>query len=303
MTSARLHGDGARSIEQKSTRARATVGFLSLLAMAAFAANSLLARAAFQTTSIDAASFTAIRLVSGALVLIAIVQMRGERLPGHKEGWLSAALLFVYAAAFSFAYRGISTGAGALVLFASAQLTMISYGVCKGERTSAWGVLLSLGGLVAFLAPSGTAASLSSAALMAVAGAAWGGFSLLGKSSRSPVANTAGSFLWSIPFALVLQLFYYEQLSVDQMGATYALLSGGLTSAIGYAIWYWVRVRIAAISAGAMQLTVPVLSAYLGVVALGEEIELARVIPALAVLAGVAWITVTVRQAIPERKG
>ncbi|MDZ5461213.1 DMT family transporter, partial [Azohydromonas lata] len=241
------------------------------------------------------ASFTAIRVISGALTLVTILRLRGERAVRSRTGWFSAILFFIYAAAFSFAYRDISTGAGALVLFAAAQLLMISYGLYKGERASACGLLMALGGMTAFLAPSASAPPLATAALMAVAGFAWGGFSLLGRSSDSPVANTAGSFLWAAPFALVLMLIQREHLSIDPMGATYALLSGSLASAIGYAIWYWVRVRMTVISAGAVQLSVPVLSATLGVLVLSEEITLKSAISALVALSGVAWVTLTAK--------
>ncbi|MFJ3262499.1 EamA family transporter [Pseudomonas sp. NPDC086581] len=150
---------------------------------------------------------------------------------------------------------------------------MISYGYFKGERTSILGVLLALGGMVAFLMPSASAPPLSAAALMAIAGFAWGGFSLLGRASDSPIANTAASFLSAVPFALILLFVQREQLRFDTLGITCAVLSGTLASAIGYAIWYWARVRMTAISAGAVQLSVPVLSAVLGVLLLSEGIS------------------------------
>ena len=267
------------------------VVLMTSLAMLAFAANSLLTRAAFQTSSIDAASFTAIRLISGAVTLLVIVLLQGKNLKTNRSGLWSAVLLFIYAAAFSFAYRDISTGAGALVLFASAQLLMISYGYWKGERTSILGVILALGGMAAFLAPSASAPPLSAAALMAVAGFAWGGFSLLGRSADSPVVNTVASFLWATPLALLLLWFQRGSLTADALGIIYALLSGSLASAIGYAIWYWVRVRMTAISAGAVQLSVPVLSALLGVLILSESISWVSGISASITLVGVAWIT------------
>ncbi|TDF82358.1 DMT family transporter [Pseudomonas sp. H9] len=268
---------------------------MTSFAMLAFAANSLLTRMAFQTTAIDATAFTAIRVVSGALTLWVIAMLQGAKLKPTQTGWWSGVLLFTYVAAFSFAYRDISTGAGALVLFASAQLLMISYGYCTGERTSFWGVLIALGGIAAFLAPSASAPPLSAAALMAVAGFAWGGFSLLGRSSDSPISNTAASFLWAVPLALILMFAQREHLSVDTLGGVYALLSGSLASAIGYAIWYWVRVRMTAISAGAVQLSVPVLSAALGVLILSEEISWIGAISALITLGGVAWVTLTAK--------
>ncbi|MBY4899118.1 DMT family transporter [Cupriavidus sp. AU9028] len=277
-------------------RASALVAPLTALTMVAFAANSLLARAAFQTTAIDAASFTAIRVTSGALTLLVILLVQGQRLPTARAGPCSALLLFIYAATFSFAYRDISTGAGALVLFAAAQLLMIAYGFLrKGERTSIPGLMLALGGMVAFLGPSASVPSFRAAALMAVAGFAWGGFSLLGRSSESPTASTAASFLWSVPLALLLLLAQSDALRIDAQGVIYALVSGTVTSALGYVIWYWVRVRMTAISAAAVQLSVPVLTAVLGVVLLSEAVTWAGAVASLATLAGVAWVTLTAR--------
>jgi len=274
----------------------ATIVYLTGLAMLAFAANSLLTRAAFQASSIDAASFTAIRIASGAFALCLIVLAQGATLPlSRKRGW-PAFLLFAYVAAFSFAYRDISVGAGALILFAAAQLTMISYGVLRGERASILGMSMAIGGIAAFLAPGASAPPLGPTALMAVAGLAWGAFSLTGKSGDAPVAGTASSFLLALPMSLLLLLAYRSHVQIDLAGALYAALSGALASGVGYAIWYWVRVRMTAISAGAVQLSVPVISAILGMVFLDERITPGRAIAALVVLAGVAVVTLTARR-------
>jgi drug/metabolite transporter (DMT)-like permease len=266
---------------------------LTCVAMAAFAANSVLARLAFLTTSIDAASFTAVRLATGALMLALILRVQRQRLVFVRTSWLSAVLLFAYAAAFSFAYRAIGTGAGALVLFASAQLVMIVAGLARGERTSVIGLLVALGGFAAFLMPSAAAPPLGPAGLMVVAGADWGGFTLLGKSSGPPVAGTTASFLLAVPLALALLWCSPGRLVVDGTGALYALLSGSLASALGYAVWYWVRSRMTAISAGAVQLSVPLISAGFGALAFGERFTWRSSIAALVTLAGVAWVTLT----------
>jgi drug/metabolite transporter (DMT)-like permease len=230
-------------------------------------------------------------------VLLVILRLQRTPLPhgDAKAGWLSAALLFTYAAAFSFAYRHIDAGAGALVLFASAQLLMISYGLLKGERASPWGMLCAGAGLVAFLAPSSTAPPPGAAALMALAGCAWGGFSLLGRTAGAPVAATAASFLGSVPMALVLLLLQRDSLRLDWTGAGYALLSGSIASAIGYAVWYWVRVRMTRISAGAVQLSVPVLSAVFGILLLDETLTTRSAVSAAVVLGGIAWVTLTAK--------
>lgn len=264
-------------------------------AMLAFSFNSLLTRMAFQTTSIDPASFTAIRIVTGAITLFAILLIQGARISLSRASGLSAILLFIYAAAFSFAYRSISTGTGALILFAAAQLMMLSYGVLKGERINIPGFLMAIGGFVAFLAPGASAPPLEPALLMALAGLAWGGFSLLGKSGVSPVIGTAGSFLLAVPLSLAMLFIYRSSLQADQAGVLYATLSGSLTSGIGYAVWYWVRVRMTAVSAGAVQLSVPVLSAILGILILDETMTYKSGIAALVILAGVAIVTLTSR--------
>lgn len=277
-----------------ASAARWTVALLTGVAMAAFAANSLLTRLAFQTTRIDATSFTTLRLLSGALVLCALLwRPGGPRRLARPDAW-SAVLLFVYAAAFSFAYRGIATGAGALVLFACAQLLMISYGLYRGERTSFVGLALALAGLVVFLAPSAASPPLGAAALMAVAGLAWGGFSLRGRQGGEPVAGTASSFVGASALAVVLGLVWTvvqgQPLQIDLPGTVYALLSGSLASGIGYAIWYWVRVRMPVIVSAAVQLSVPVLSTIFGALVLHETIGLRSAIAGVVVLAGIGLV-------------
>lgn len=284
------------SISGAQRKATLAVIFFTAVAMLAFAANSLLARMALLTTTIDAASFTTIRIVSGAVVLYAILIAQRQKMRVSGIGALSAFLLFVYAAAFSFAYRDISTGAGALILFATVQLVMISWGLHKGERAHVPGLLLALGGLVVFLAPGVSAPPLFASALMALSGIAWGGFSLLGKSGESPTAGTASSFVLAVPMALAMMLIQRNSLQLDPAGITLALLSGAITSGLGYVIWYWVRVRLAAISAGAVQLSVPVISAILGVLILNEEISLRSALAAVAVLAGIALVTLSARR-------
>lgn len=269
---------------------------LTALTMLAFAANSLLTRMALLTTPIDTASFTATRLIAGALTLAVIIGWSGRGPDRSATGWLSAVLLFIYAAAFSFAYRNMQTGAGALVLFATAQLLMIGYGYARGEQTKLLGVVMALGGLVLFLLPAQTAPPLGATVLMIIAGLAWGAFSLLGRGSDSPVVGTASSFIGSVPMALALLWLCRHDLHFDRTGLIYASLAGSLTSALGYVLWYWVRVRMAAISAGTVQLSVPVLSAVLGVLLLDETVTPLGVTAALIVLAGVALTMMSTRR-------
>lgn len=264
---------------------------LTCLTMTAFAANSLLTRLAFQTTSIDPASFSALRIISGAATLWLIATTSRQRIKTSTTALLSALLLFTYVAAFSFAYRHLNTGTGALILFASAQLTMISYGMARGERTSILGLAMALGGLVLFLSPSATSPPLGATLLMALAGLAWGVYSLLGKQGSSPVAGTTLSFLWAIPLTCLLLLLQPHNLKLDSTGIVYALISGSLASGVGYALWYWVRVRMTTITASTVQLSVPVLSALLGALLLNETITLKATLSALILLTGIAWVT------------
>lgn len=270
---------------------------VTALTMLAFAANSLLTRMALLETSIDPASFSSIRLIAGAVTLACILAVKGIKPSVTPTGLLSAALLFTYAVAFSFAYRGLDTGAGALVLFASSQLLMMSFGLVRGEKTSLWGIVLALGGLIVFLLPSDTSAPLRYSAMMLVAGIAWGSFSLLGRAGGSALNSTASSFMLAVPLSLALLWFQRHQLDINPVGACYALLSGSVTSALGYVVWYWVRTQMAAINAGTVQLSVPVLSAILGVLLLDETLSLRDILAAGVVLLGVALTSWTTRMA------
>src|SRR5256714_678729 len=213
---------------------------LTLLAMIAFASNSLLCRLALRETTIDAASFTFIRLCSGAiaLCLIVITRKTGRTIAGN---WISALALFVYAAAFSFAYITLSAGSGALLLFGAVQATMILWGLRTGERldTRQWfGLTIALAGLVALVFPGLSAPPIGGALLMIGAGMAWGIYSLRGKGAGDPLSVTAGNFWRAAVFAALLSLALLPWLKLDRAGAGYAILSGAIASGVGYVIWY-----------------------------------------------------------------
>lgn len=270
---------------------------LTSLAMIAFAGNSLLCRQALKHTAIDPASFTAIRLVSGALVLWLLVRMK-QTAPAGSGNWASAFALFGYAAGFSFAYISLSAASGALLLFGAVQVTMISYGVWTGERLrvlQAFGVLLAFGGLVGLLLPGLSAPPLPGAMLMIGAGVAWGVYSLRGKGEGDPTRVTAGNFLRAVPFALVLSLLMIEFASVDTAGFYYAIASGALASGLGYAIWYTVLPALKNTSAASVQLSVPVIAALGGIVFLGEALTLRLVLASVAILGGIALVIVQKR--------
>ncbi len=265
---------------------------LTSLAMVAFAGNSLLCRIALKDTSIDAASFTAIRLISGAVVLWLIVQMRRGTFTGGGN-WSSAFALFAYAAGFSFAYVSLSAATGALLLFGAVQTTMIGYGIYAGERLRTLqiiGLFLALAGLVILLLPGLTAPPLAGSTLMLGAGVAWGIYSLRGKTAGDPLRVTAGNFLRVVPIAVVLSLIMLSGSSLDTAGFWYAVASGALASGIGYAIWYTVLPALKATSAATVQLSVPVIAAAGGVVMLGESISLRLVLASIAILGGIALV-------------
>ena len=263
---------------------------LTALAMAAFAGNSLLCRQALQHTAIDPASFTAVRLVSGAAVLWALVRWRGQRSAGD---WASATALFVYAAAFSFAYLSLSAGTGALLLFGAVQATMLGWGLWRGQRLGRGqvaGLVLAMGGLTALLLPGVSAPPVAGALLMLTAGAAWGVYSLRGRGAGEPTAATAGNFLRAGALALVLGLAGLPWARIDPMGLVWALCSGALTSGLGYAVWYAALKGLHPASSASVQLSVPVLTALGGVALLSEPVTLRLALCSLAILGGIAWV-------------
>jgi len=265
---------------------------LTALAMLVFAGNSLLCRLALRETAIDAASFTAIRLVSGALTLWLLLRLRTARQP-MAGNWPGALALFAYAAAFSFAYLQLDTGVGALLLFGAVQLSMLLWGLWRGERlglAASLGTALAAGGLLALLLPGASAPPLTAALLMLLAGVAWGGYSLLGRGQGDPLAVTAGNFLRAAPLALLLALALLPRLAWDGAGLLYALLSGALTSGVGYAIWYSALPGLRASQAATVQLCVPILAALGGALLLGEALSLRLLLSTGAVLGGIALV-------------
>lgn len=265
---------------------------LTSLAMLAFAGNSLLCRIALKHTSIDPASFTTIRLLSGALMLWVVVSVRGGTSAGAGN-WRSAFALFIYAAGFSFAYVSLSAATGALLLFGAVQVTMIGHGVWAGERLlklQLVGVVLAFGGLIVLLLPGLTAPPLYGSALMLGAGIAWGIYSLRGKVAGDPTKITAGNFLRAAPIAVVLSILMLSGTSLDSAGVWYAVASGALASGIGYAIWYTALPALKATHAATVQLSVPVIAASGGVVFLGEPVTLRLVLASVAILGGIALV-------------
>jgi drug/metabolite transporter (DMT)-like permease len=267
-------------------------GGLTTVAMLAFAANSLLCRLALQQDRIDPASFGAVRLAAGALVLACVVRIR-RRPPGEDGGWRSAALLFAYAALFSFAYVSLAAGTGALILFGAVQLTMLGVGLLRGERfaPAGWlGLALAMAGLAVLLLPGAAAPSPGGAMLMAGAGVAWGGYSLRGRGAADPLAATAAGFLRAVPLGILLALAFASRLHADARGAGLAVVSGALTSGLGYVVWYAALRRLTALRAAAVQLSVPLIAALGGVLLLGEAFSLRLGVAAPAILGGIGLV-------------
>ncbi len=271
---------------------RSSIFLLTGLAMLAFAANSVLCRLALKDTGIDAASFTAVRLVSGALALWLIVAARGGSAADAGD-WPSALALFAYAAPFSFAYASLSAGAGALLLFGAVQASMILWGWWRGERLGLrqlLGLALAVGGLVYLLLPGLEAPPLGGALLMVAAGIAWGVYSLRGRGAASPLAATAGNFLRAAPLGLALAFAALPWLKLDAAGIGYAVASGALASGVGYAIWYAALPGLKAASAATVQLSVPVIVALAGVILLAEPLTLRLMLASAAILGGIALV-------------
>jgi drug/metabolite transporter (DMT)-like permease len=277
---------------------RARVFALTSLAMLAFAGNSLLCRLALGHTRIDAASFTTLRLVSGAAMLWLVVRLRG----GNREGrgnWVSALALFGYAACFSFAYINLSVATGALLLFGAVQATMIGVGIVRGERlqpAQLGGLLLAVGGLVGLLLPGLSAPPPMAAALMLAAGIAWGIYSLRGRGAGDSTNVTAGNFLLAAPMAVAVSLVTVRGAALDPAGIGYAVASGALASGLGYAIWYTALPALKSATAAVVQLGVPVITTLGGLVFLGEPITMRVTLASAAILGGIALVVLGTRR-------
>jgi drug/metabolite transporter (DMT)-like permease len=280
---------------ERTSRVKVTA--LTILAMCAFAANSIFCRLALGDATIGAAGFTTIRLVSGAAVLWLVSICRHRPVvKGAGGNWLSAAMLFLYAICFSYAYLSLSAGTGALILFAAVQITMISTAVFQGERllASQWlGICLALAGLVYLVLPGLSAPHPAGAALMAAAGVAWGVYSLRGRNSGDPISSTGGNFLRSVPLVLVIAAMSVADLNFTVTGVLWAVASGALASGLGYVIWYAALKGLSAARAATVQLSVPVLAAVGGIVFLSEILTLRLVFAAVAILGGLSLVLAT----------
>ena len=272
-----------------SHRARTLVCTAS--ALIAFAANSLLCRQGLGRGAIDAASFSTIRLASGAVTLVLLATAKRRPAPGSRGTWGSAAWLFLYAVPFSFAYVSLGAATGALVLFGAVQATMLASAVVGGERPGVlqWlGLALALGGLVYLVSPGLAAPSPIGCALMATGGFSWGIYSLRGRGQADPLSETAGNFARAVPLAVGVSILTWAQAGVRLEGALLAIASGAVTSGLGYVVWYAALAGLTTTQAASVQLAVPVLAAVGGVWFLAERITARLVIAAVLIVGGVA---------------
>lgn len=263
----------------------------TVFALVAFALNSILCRLALGARAIDAASFTSIRLVSGAISLFVISQFFDKKESNATRGnWFSALFLFLYAVCFSFAYIDLTTGTGALILFGSVQATMIFAALLKGERPNIleWlGLIFALGGLIYLVFPGLSAPPPASSALMATAGIAWGFYTLRGKGTANPLRETTGNFLRAVPMTAVAFLFFLPQIHLSQKGILLAALSGAVTSGVGYSVWYAALKFHTATRAAILQLSVPALAGIGGVILLAETVSLRLLGATLLIVGGI----------------
>ena len=266
---------------------------LTAFTLVAFATNSLLCRMALGWHLIDPVSFTTLRLVSGALALIPISRLVSESKTPHKTkgSWISGFALFAYAAAFSLAYVSLSTGMGALILFGAVQVTMIGAALKSGEKLgpAQWvGSTTALGGLIYLVLPGISAPDPLGALLMCVSGIAWGVYSIRGKGVSAPVAMTAGNFTRSGPMAIVASAVAFSAVHLEPFGTLLALISGVVTSGLGYVLWYKALRNLTTTQASVVQLVVPVIAAFGGVAFLSEQVSVRLIAASALILGGVA---------------
>lgn len=264
---------------------------LTTFALTAFAFNSILCRMALGTDEIDAASFTVVRLLSGAVTLAILLLAFGKtRNPVRSGHWISASFLFGYAICFSFAYLDLTTATGALILFGCVQMTMIGVSLFKGERPGAleWlGLVVAFGGLVYLVFPGLSSPPLVSSLLMAAAGLAWGFYTLRGKGSADPLADTTGNFIRTVPMVIIASLPFLSHAHLSARGVILAVLSGAVASGIGYTVWYTALKYHTSTRAAVLQLAVPVIAAMGGVLLLSEAASIRLWIGGGLILGGI----------------
>ncbi len=265
----------------------------TIVAMVAFASNSILCRLALAPGAIDAATFTTVRLVSGAAILLVIALATGRAKRRGAGNWLSGAMLFAYAICFSLAYLELSIATGALILFGAVQFTMLTAAIVGGERPQPlqWlGLVAALGGFLYLVSPGLEAPSPLGSVLMTAAGVAWGFYTLRGRGTTDPISATTDNFIRAVPFVLIVGAFMLRSVHVTSRGLILAIVSGAITSGIGYVIWYMALRGLTATRAATVQLTVPVIAALGGVIFMAEAISVRLAVATAGILGGVALV-------------
>ena len=302
MTSGGSRSSGTRQNGMALTAA------VTLVCMIFFAANSLLCRMALFGTGMDAVSYTVLRSVSAAAVLCLLTRLRGERALRFGS-WSAALALFAYMACFSWAYVNLPAAAGALIIAVAVQTSMVGAGVILGQRPSraqALGIALAMTGLVYLLLPGLDAPPLWPSAIIFLSGVSWAVYTLLGRRNSAPVAATAGNFVRCLPLALLLLVGDVVAgtgaggggPALPLAGVLCALAAGGIASALGYVLWYFVLPRLSVPTAAVVQLSVPLITALGGALFMGEPLTLRLGISTAAILGGIFCATVlaTVRK-------
>lgn len=273
--------------------------FLTIIALIAFAANSVLCRLALGQGAIDAAAFTAIRITSGAILLLTIFYLQNQAKRSEQQttqargSWLSAGMLFLYAAPFSFAYLTLDTGTGALILFGAVQLTMILAALHQGNKLHylEWaGLITAFAGFVYLVLPGVSAPPLEGFLLMSLAGVGWGLYTIRGKGSQNPLADTTFNFARAVPLAILLLVFALKQMHVSSTGMFLAIASGAIASGLGYTIWYMALRGLSTSQAAVVQLSVPIIAAFGGVVFVAESITMRLIVASVLILGGIGLV-------------
>lgn len=284
------------------------IPLFSLISLVAFAGNSVLCRLALADGSIDPAAFTSVRIISGAitLMILVIITRESNRVADSKaklinQSWFAPLMLFVYAALFSFAYLSLETGVGALILFASVQISLLIMALFRGERFSTMeigGLLLACSGLVYLVFPELSKPSFVGFVMMSLSGIAWGVYTLNGQGSSTPLFDTNSNFVKAVPMVLILLIVFRDALAITPFGLTMAIASGAITSGVGYVVWYAVLPSLSTSLAGAMQLLVPIIAAAGGVFFAGEHVSNRLIIASVLTLGGILLVIVAKKKRI-----
>jgi len=267
--------------------------FLILISLLFLGLNSIFCKLALSNNYIDAFSFTFFRLFFGAITLLLIYFYKSKKisiLP--KSNWLSSFMLFLYAICFSYSFLDINAGFGTLLLFAVVQMVMLAFSLFHKEKINLQkiiGIFLALFGLIYLLYPKESfEVSLFHAFLMIIAGIAWAVYTILGKKSSDSLYNTMDNFIKSLVFVGIFYILYLPENSfISQNGLLLAFISGSLTSAIGYVLWYEILPKLQYITAGVIQLFVPIISIIISIIFLNESLSTTLFLSTIIIFTGI----------------